>query len=238
MFNGTIYSTPEFGAVQRFSRKPIAISPDGESVGFNEAVTWCIASVRDTGSCIRQGAGRLVALSSTVAVVDTGTGIEFVDLKTSAKLFNLPKPNCLRNATALESNLVAVSACGDARVLTPDGLVRLDLGQFVLGYDGVASDASGAWLLVSHPHRTVSISTKALEIAQAVATLGMGVADEPPNVMNVRVIDTRSRRVLLEESVNFVSPDNMPTTAISSDGSRIAIANGDTLRILRVPKTH
>lgn len=235
-FNNAIYRADDFRVARSFDRRPSRVSSDGESLGFIDGNTWCIASASNPGVCIQRGSGLLLAISRNVAVVDTGATVEFINLQASDKHYDIPKGNCHPAAEPLAGDLIVVSTACDARVFSADGHLCLDLGRFVLGYDRIASGASGERLLVLRPVRNISWTQKAMETLQTIATLGMGVPDEEPNAVDLQVSDIRSKRVLLEESLSFESIGDMPTAAISPDGSLVALASGHILRIIVVPK--
>jgi hypothetical protein len=55
------------------------------------------------------------------------------------------------------------------------------------------------------------------------------------DALGARLLITRPQRII---PTNFRPYSDMPTAAISPDGSRTAIASGDTLRVLTLPPSN
>jgi len=237
LFNGVIYNVPSFNVDQRLENTVVTISPDGRMIGSRLGNTWCVKRLDELQSCSAQGTGFLMAVSDRAAVVWSKSVTEFVELRGSGKVTQIANIGCsTTNAGALLSGQIALSGCGSAFVVSPDGSTLLGLGRLVIGYDRIESDASGTWLLVSHPEMIVSTVQKAKELAVAVATLGTGISDETPNTLAVRVLNSETGQVCFGEVIPFKLALGMPATAISPDGSRVAIASAGALRIFEISK--
>lgn len=232
----------ELAPMQQIPYKPAHISLSGNtSAASVRKDVWTIFRVCPSLNCIekiRQVSGELEAVSDdAVAIRDHDTiQVETMQGGLAGSFRVRPKSKCATELQFAGPGRIFLESCG------PDRMVDLhgeELAQFKpLGGWGFRHgwNATGTRVLYDHYIRTVPTLQSFGEIALAVLTLGVGVADEKDNGEAVRVVDTTTGKTCFDwKDPKHVANVGFYHADISPAGKLVALVTRGELFVYRLP---
>ena len=208
------------------------IANDGESFGVVQGSKWCVAKSGDSKTCAVAEPGRLLALSSTTAVVERGRAIQIRNLKDPQAFASISAQKCPVRAVILKDGEIGISQCQETQLLTPAGQMEQTLKRVVVPFDDLQSDVRGKKLLVATLSRNPGKLRAIREGVVAVATLGAGVQDDTPNSTQVEVSDRSAHRACFSKAISYADYREKPEIALSDDGHWLAIGDGTRVQLI------
>jgi hypothetical protein len=231
--------TPDLSVTQEISNVFIASRSGNTAAGLTRG-GWKLYRVKSKVELIREGNGSLRSLSDEVVLFQEGNMMRVETLQ-GARVGSFsvkPEKKCYNVAYPLSANRLYLDDCKKIRIVDFSGREQAELHppngwrahQFWSG--------DGTRILFDNFGRKISIFRNAGELALAVGTLGMGVADEQDNREEVVVLDTATGDSCFDWKRSFPmgSVALAQDAAISSSGEFVAIAAGGRLSVYRLPE--
>jgi hypothetical protein len=220
----------------------MSLSLSGKTLGNNGPNnTWSVSRICSSLDCVEEvgnGTGKLQAVSDDqIAILDAKTvRIETVAGKQVGS-FNV-QPKCETEVELVDPKRIYLRTCGHDRVVDVNGNELLRFrhpGHWGAGRRRWSVD--GTRLLYDQTFRSVSAVQNVGEIALAVVTLGVGVADEVDNSEVVWVVDTVSGHKCFDwkATKHLANMGVYPHAAISPSGKFVAVVSEGELRVYRLP---
>ena len=147
-----------------------------------------------------------------------------------------PRTRCATEATILKDALY-LGTCGHAYIVQWNGKRLLKLNSPNGSPQQTRTNESGTRLFFDYSTRHVSPLQSAAELAQTVASLGVGAPDQFSNGEAVRVVESKTGLTCFDWQTRLSRTEAFFShAALSPSGQLVAIARGATLSFYRLPE--
>jgi len=214
------------------------VSPAGGTVGEGARGSWKLYRLTDRWEPLRGGTGGIRSVSDEAVVIQDGKTLTVETLE-GKRLgsFSVPDEVWGFHARLLGNNQLSLADCSrTVRVVDFAGKKQLTIKQSGLcGQGDTTSSADGRRILFDFTGHKTSGLLHVLENIQTITSLGM-IGPEDYNQEQVRVFDTVTGKLCFEWHRSFrMTYRQIRSAAISPSGEFIAITEGNTLSIYRLP---
>lgn len=210
------------------------VSQSGATVAELNRGGWKLYRLASRLEPLREGTGELQAVSEGVVVIRDGDLLrtETLEGKPVASFSLRPASKCY-SSVALVGDSLYLSDCKGARIVDFSGREQLRVRPPRGWGQRPTSSDNGERLLFHHLDRKISAVRSVGEDVLAIATLGLGVADEQANREEIRVVDTTNGNSCFD----WKSGDDLSENAasISPSGEFVAIGSAGSLSVYRLP---
>ncbi len=213
------------------------ISASGKTGGFSTDQSWIVYELVPTVRELRKGAGVLLSVSDSKLAIRNGNTIYIGTLEGGQVGSFVVKPvtRCPTEVTLLSDSLF-LRTCGGGRIADWNGKELRKIRPPDGNATRIQTDESGSRLLLDCVTRHVPVTQSAAELAQTIASLGVGAPNQFSNGEAVRVLDTSTGAVCFEWSARLPRVDAFFSHAsLSPSGRLLAIARAEKLSIYRLP---
>lgn len=234
LVENAVYESPSLARIQTLGTVPDYVSPTGSLAVWNYNNSWCarrITPSRWSEDCAATGAGTVLALGPDLVVV-TQNGTIVIKTMAGAVFGRVkdPRPQ-FDEANVISPNLILLKSTGRTLLIRPDG----STASHVKFAEPISFDSAGDRILTVERRRQVSTAQTTKELASAISTLGLGVADQPTNTATFEVKELQSRK----KCYRWSGPMNASSTALgalSPDGSQALFETDLGLKLVSIPK--
>ena len=218
-----------------------AVSATGQTFGEESKPTgWIAYKTALPPARIRAGDGTLLSISDDAVVYQLDSTIRVEDMqgKLLGSFQAKPERNCPSRAKILGKNRLWFSFCGGKRedIRDFDGRILHQLAASDGWGYRLGQSVDGSRLLFDKYTRHIGFFKSAGEVAVALGTLGVGVADQVADGEMVRVIDTRNGTVCFEwHGTSERLPEGGYHADIDPSGRYVAIATKTAVTVYEIP---
>jgi hypothetical protein len=210
------------------------VSQSGATVAEVNQKGWKLYRLASSLEPLRAGTGELQAVSERVVVIRDGDLLrtETLEGKPVASFSLRPTRKCY-SSVVLAGDSLYVRDCKEARIVDFSGREQLRVrppGGW--GLRPTSSD-NGKRLLFHSFDRKISAVRSVGEDVLAIATLGLGVADQQDNREEIRVVDTTNGNSCFDWKRSGDLSEN--AASISPSGEFVAIGSAGGLSVYRLP---
>lgn len=166
--------------------------------------------------------------------------LQTFDGKVLSSIAVKPKNKCATSAEILAKDRLYLSSCYKDSIIDFRGNRLVPLKGPSGDGTRLRWDGQGTRILFERSIRDVFFLRRAGELTLALATLGLGVGDEEPNVLAIRVIETSTGHICfdwrsLKHTIGQNAVGYEPHADISPGGRSVAIAMDDALTVYAIP---
>lgn len=231
--------SPDLSTAQDLPRIFLASQSGNTGAEFMKG-GWKLYRINSKPELVREGKGSLRSLSDEAVVFQDGNFMR-VESLSGDRLGSFPmKPEakCYNQAHLLSTNKLYLADCKKTRVVDFDGKQRAELRPPPGWRADQSWSRNGERILFHNFDRKISILRNAGEIALAIGSLGMGVADEQDNREEVMVLDATTGNSCFDWKRSFPEGTTVleRDAAISPSGEFVAIAASGTLSLYHLPQ--
>jgi hypothetical protein len=214
------------------------VSPSGRTVSESARDSWKLYRLSDKLEPFREGTGELQSVSDEAVVIQERKvlRVESIDGKPLGS-FSLPDEAWGYHAALLGNSKLYLDDCRrTVKVVDFEGRTQLEMHPQGGCDQGKRSSADGRRVLFDFASHKASGLVGVLEGLRTITSFGM-VGAEDVNREDVRVFDTVTGASCFDWHHSFPSTYiRVSSAAISPSGEFVAIAEGDTLSIYRLPE--